>query len=571
MSAAYEQTAPSPDDPSWRHVPRLLMMSVSMSMLKKRKLTKKDEDDLEKIVFAREEDILNNLLVAGVDESGSSENEERNDETNDVCLTELPSLDEASEDEKAQKKELQGSFWSKLQGADVKKRGECESGSEGPSASRKIAWTDPDDEVEAGQVLGKFQKMPKKTPHESSYKDYLESKFYSVYKKPKWAEAEKKKRKQQQLESKATGDGEFSDSQDEEEEEEIIRLAGTVKGTTKRLPKSFLEFKKCTNINQEFPRPAAYRSIQFHPKTTVAILATPKSVDLFKIASSDYSEERHIKEYLLKERIHDIVVTPDGQELILGTEFAAKSATTIDMVTGARSTFSLVKGNVTVGLRKLVMSPDGKKLACKGEDGLIHVLDTRTKEFVMEYKMNDEVEGLCFSADSGRLFTHGKGGLAFIWDVRSGKPYGRFYDEGTVTATQIQCSPNGQFVATGSDSGVVNLYKVEDLLMKSTTNTSTSATASPVKAFMNLTTGVTCIRFNNTSELLAMASSVKKEAVRMAHLASLSVYSNFPHNRVNSGLSCVCEVRFSPGSAYCALGGTSGNAYLFRMCHYTNY
>lgn len=533
-----------------------------ISMLKKRKLTKKDEEDLEKIVFARDDDILDNL-----NDSNVSSDEENDDEEGCYGSTAAvasgkvivsTSHDEASEDERVRKEQLGGSFWSKHQPKKENNKGKITQVKKESSRS-KIAWTDPDDEVEAGQVLGHFKKMPKKVAHESSYKDYLESKFYSVYKKPKWAEAEKKKRKEKSRKDPSDSEGE----EEEDEDEEILHLAGSVKRTSKRLPKSYLEFKKCTNINQECPRPAAYRSIQFHPKTTVAMLATPKSVDLFKVTSSEYNEERHIKEFLLKERVEKIVVTPDGHELIVGTEFAQKSATSIDLVTGVTNSFNVMKGNVKVGLRRLVMSPDGKKLACKGEDGLIHVLDTRTKEFVMEYKMNDEVEGLSFSADSGRLFTHGRGGQAFIWDVRSGKPYGRFYDQGTVTGTQIECSPNGQFVATGSDSGVVNLYNASDLLMKTS--------ASPIKAFMNLTTGITCIRFNSTSEILAMASSVKKEALRMAHLASLSVYSNFPHNRLNLGLSTVCEVRFSPGSGYCALGGTSGNAYLFRLCHYANY
>lgn len=536
----------------------------------KRKLNERDFNDLEKIVLADHHDVLDNFNQSLANEEAT---EDDSSDANEVIPTELPGLDEIDEDEQAKKNELQSAFWSKFasKSSEVEKK-EGKIGSKFEShrmaGGRRTAWSDPDDEVKAGEVLAHASKLPKKVSHETNYKDYLESKFYSVYKKPKWADLEVKranKSKVKKLTSKSSNEAarELSESSEDDEEVALVRQAVSVKGKSKRLPKSFLELKKCTNINQELARPDAYRSIQFHPRTPVAMLATPRSVDLFKIMSNDYSEERHLQEYTFKEPIENVVVTPDGKELIIGSESVVKNTSTIDLVTGRRSTFSVMKGPVKVGLRRLVISPDGKMLACKGEDGLIHLLDTRTKEFAMEFKMNDEVEALCFSADCSHLFSHGRGGRAFIWDVRCRKPYASFDDEGTVIARNIQCSPNGQFLATGSHSGVVNLYSTDHLLKKTS--------ASPVKAFMNLTTEITCVRFNSTSEILAMVSREKSLAIRMAHVASRCIFPNFPHGRVNLALGRLCEVAFSPGSAYCALGGTRGNAYLFRLCHYTNY
>ena len=47
---------------------------------------------------------------------------------------------------------------------------------------------------------------------------------------------------------------------------------------------------------------------------------------------------------------------------------------------------------------------------------------------------------------------------------------------------------------------------------------------SPVKTLMNLTTTVTDLQFNHTSELLAYCSKWKKNAFKMAHIPSYTVY-----------------------------------------------
>ncbi len=94
----------------------------------------------------------------------------------------------------------------------------------------------------------------------------------------------------------------------------------------------------------------------------------------------------------------------------------------------------------------------------------------------------------------------------YVWDIRSRDCVHRFIDEGCVRGTTLGVSPNGQFIAAGSSSGVVNVYDQSCM---------TQAKPRPLKAVMNLTTSVNEVRFNHTSELLAISSKEKKSAVKL--------------------------------------------------------
>ena len=69
-----------------------------------------------------------------------------------------------------------------------------------------------------------------------------------------------------------------------------------------------------------------------------------------------------------------------------------------------------------------------------------------------------------------------------------------FTDEGCVTGTTVAISPNGRYVACGSDSGVVNVYEEEECLRHTAPK--------PLRAVMNLTTSIEHTCFNSTRYLI---------------------------------------------------------------------
>lgn len=84
-------------------------------------------------------------------------------------------------------------------------------------------------------------------------------------------------------------------------------------------------------------------------------------------------------------------------------------------------------------------------------------------------------------------------GKVYVWDMSVRECVNCFVDEGCIRGTTIAVSPNSEYVACGSNSGVVNLYTGAQCL-----NSSQSSTPKPIKPIMNLTTGIDALSINST-------------------------------------------------------------------------
>lgn len=124
----------------------------------------------------------------------------------------------------------------------------------------------------------------------------------------------------------------------------------------------------------------------------------------------------------------------------------------------------------------------------------------------------------------------------YVWDLNTRTCINRAIDDGNLSCTSLAVSPSGQFVATGSAQGVVNLYDIKTVLE--------NQSPMPLKIVMNLVTSVTNLKFNPTSEILSAASFDKHNALKMLHLPSFTVFSNFPTLQTNIGLPQTID--FSP-------------------------
>lgn len=75
------------------------------------------------------------------------------------------------------------------------------------------------------------------------------------------------------------------------------------------------------------------------------------------------------------------------------------------------------------------------------------------------------------------------------------------------------------------------------------------------------------LQFNHDSQILAMASSRKKDALKVVHVPTMSVFQNWPSDR--TPLHYISSLDFSPNSGYLAIGNARGKVLLYRLNHYT--
>uniref|UniRef100_A0A3Q0T0W0 U3 small nucleolar RNA-associated protein 18 homolog n=1 Tax=Amphilophus citrinellus TaxID=61819 RepID=A0A3Q0T0W0_AMPCI len=475
---------------------------------------------LEELVFGAEEELLERLVEDDEEQAGPLLLEDKDEEEG-----------EESEDEGGARQQLQ--------------------------AKRKAAWVDEDDELEEEvDMKHRFRRNLMKGEAESTMtKQKLQQRMREQFQKsmggtPSWAEssAQKKKKKKNK------------DEEEEEDEDDLLRRTGNFVGLSDSLPSGILRMKKCLHANGARPSEDRLTTVQFHPSAQVVMTAgLDRSVSLFQVDGKTNPKIQSI--HLERFPVHKAQFSVNG-ETVIATSLKNKMFYLYDMMEGRVSPVHTIRGLNEARVKEFSVCPEGGALLLTGTNGYLHLLTLKTKEVVHSMKINGDVCGVAFSHDGSKVFANSEEGEVYVWDMRSSRCVHRFTDDGCVKGTSIATSRNGQYLACGSQSGVVNVYSQEACL--------NSANPKPLKAVMNLLTSATALAFNPTSEILAIASRAEDEAVRLVHLPSLTVFSNFPvaKRKVVYRASCL---DFSPHSGFFSLANNKGHAPLFRLLHYRDF
>uniref|UniRef100_A0A3P8SFI7 U3 small nucleolar RNA-associated protein 18 homolog n=1 Tax=Amphiprion percula TaxID=161767 RepID=A0A3P8SFI7_AMPPE len=347
---------------------------------------------------------------------------------------------------------------------------------------------------------------------------------------------------------------------DDDDEDDLLRRTGNFVASSESLPSGILRMKKCLHANSCRSSEDRLTTVQFHPSAQVILTAgLDQSVCLFQVDGKTNPKIQSI--HLERFPIHKAQFSRDG-ETVIATSFRNKMFYLYDMMEGRVSPVHTVRGLNEARVKEFSVCPEGGALLLTGSRGYLHLLTLKTKEVVRSMKINGDVSGVAFSADSSKIFANSEEGEVYVFDLRSSRCMNKFSDDGCVRASSIAAAPNGQYLACGSQSGVVNIYSQEACL--------NSANPKPLKAVMNLLTSATSLAFNPSSEILAIASRDEDEAARLVHMPSLTVFSNFPvaKNKFVYRTSCL---DFSPNSGFFSLANNKGHAPLFRLLHYKDF
>lgn len=145
------------------------------------------------------------------------------------------------------------------------------------------------------------------------------------------------------------------------------------------------------------------------------------------------------------------------------------------------------------------------------------------------------------------------------WDVKSRQCLERFSNgDGTITSS-LSASYNN--LAVGAESGVVNLYSEHQKQ-----SLRGGVDKAPLKSIMNLHTSADCVRFNTDGQILAMSTQRNKNSLKLLHVPSKTVFSNWPTSKTPLGY--VWSMDFSPQSKFFAIGNDKGKCLLYKLKHY---
>jgi len=325
------------------------------------------------------------------------------------------------------------------------------------------------------------------------------------------------------------------------------------------LPSKELKITRAKDANMTGRSDAVVRSTRFHPNGSVILTAGfDKTLRLFNI--DGLRNPRILSLSFESFPIYNADFTADGYEVLCTSK--RPYFFSVDVRTGKTTRIRGIKGRRDKSYEYFAMdrSLGSPYIAVVGAEGYIYMLSQKTKQMVFTLKCNSHVTSCSFSGDGNTLYSMCASGELYKWDVRKRRCIGRYQDEGSIRGTSVACSHDGSLLACGSSSGVANLYVSKEMSMA-------GQTPKPNKAFLNLTTSIDMLKYNSDGQILAMASSRSKDALRLIHVPSRTVFSNWPTQK--TPLNFVSSIDFSPNSGYFAVGNVKGKVLLYRLNHYS--
>ncbi|CEG41372.1 u3 small nucleolar rna-associated protein 18 [Plasmopara halstedii] len=342
------------------------------------------------------------------------------------------------------------------------------------------------------------------------------------------------------------------DDSDNEEEADLFRSTSKLlEESGEMLPQGSLDVIRMKDANQHAPSNAVIQSVQFHPNGQILLTAgLDKTFCLFQV---DGSNNANIEKVFVQDLpMLDAKFTLGGDRAILTGP--RQYYFSYDIQAGKITKIPGLYGRKERKREKFAVSNSGDTIVFLGSNGYLDIVSAKSYESIGTLKMNGSVNSAVFCENDRFLLSTGSDGQIYKWDMRTRRCIFVHDDEGSLCNHALAAS--GKYYAAGSKSGVVNIYD----------NAGLTAKPKPCKALMHLTTQVDHLKFNPSSEILAMASTDIKDSLKMVHMPSLTVFPNWP--TAHTPLHYVSAMDFSPNSGYFAVGNARGRVLLYRLTHY---
>ena len=336
------------------------------------------------------------------------------------------------------------------------------------------------------------------------------------------------------------------------------------------LPATRIEVTRVRDANMHDRSHGAIQALEFHPNGQLLMAA---ALDRrLRFFAADGVANTPVQSLLLDDMpVHTARFASGGSRVVASGR--RRSFYVVDLGAQRVERVPQLQGCAERSLERFALPPAsggsaGQRecIAFLGDEGRVPLVSLQSRQVVATLRMSGSVRAAAFSEDAVRLYTSGSDGTVCLWDLRTRRCVERFVDEGCVHSTALAVSAS--HLATGSRSGVVNMYSRTKLggLGGSARGPQRAAAAKPMRALTNLVTATDTLTFSPGGEVLCMASRLKKEALRLVHVPTLTTFANWPTSR--SPLQFVHSACFSPGGGLLAIGNARGHVLMYRLHHF---
>ncbi|KAL2389601.1 hypothetical protein RJ035_002078 [Blastomyces gilchristii] len=486
------------------------------------------------------------------------------------------------------------------------------------------AWEDSDDERITVSLAGNNRLRKLRLTEEddvvtgSEYIRRLRKQFERLHPAPDWANpsniaggrsAKRRKTGAQSDDESVLG----SDHMDTDEEEEmslqplarLLQNAGNLtkgennakSGGKRKLRQEVLDIQRMKDVGKG--QPSTIESLTFHPHYPLLLSSGPASTLFLHHISPKSSSPNPLLTSLHVRRtpIHtSTFASPTGNQIYFSGRRRYFHVWDLDTGKVEKVNGPADRKEEQKSMERFKLSPCGRWMGVVGSarkgGGIITILSTTTLQWVSQVRIDSHngVADFAWWSNGEGMCVVGKNGEVSEWDGRQKRIVARWVDEGAVGATVISLGGKSgrtqiggdRWVAVGSSSGIVNIYdrrpwaaaateiekkskgkKIDGEVDHGDGQCGIPHNPKPTRMLDQLTTPTSHLVFSADGQLLVMASRWKKDALRLIHLPSCTVYKNWPTS--NTPFGRISAVAIAPTSDMLAVANEQGKIRLWEI------
>ncbi|KAK6581882.1 hypothetical protein PZA11_005579 [Diplocarpon coronariae] len=226
-------------------------------------------------------------------------------------------------------------------------------------------------------------------------------------------------------------------------------------------------------------------------------------------------------------------------------------------------------------MERFKLSPCGRYMALVGSakkgGGVINVLDATTTQWIASLRIEgaNGVADYAWWSDGEGLTAVGKGSEVAEWSLATRSYVARWIDDGHAPTVLTLGGLHGpkslggdRWVVIGSQSGIVNIYDRRTFVSDQNVVVIPER-PQPKKSFDQFVTPTSHLTISPDGQIMAFSSSGKKDALRLVHLPSCTVYRNWPTGKTPLGrVTCAA---FGKQSDVLAVGNKNGKVRMWEI------
>lgn len=453
-------------------------------------------------------------------------------------------------------------------------------------------WEDSDDDRLAISLAGatRLRKLRQTEAEDlvsgTEYSRRLRQQYLRLNPLPAWAreaDGRPSKRRRSSAASDSSADDDSDSDISAQPLEKFLRdvnsLAGAGSTKKRRLRPEVIDIQRTREIPDKHKAPVA--CLSFHPEYPVLLSSSTASVlYLHHIAPAAHPTPNP---QLTSVQIKQVDVRraeflyPHGDKVIFAGR--RKYFHHWDLKTGTVQKTTQILGHRLEHktMERFRLSPCGRYMAIVASTrkggGIINILNTTSMQWIAAARLSSQngIADFAWWSTGNGMTILGRDGQVGEYSMESRSFVGIWHDEGCVGGIVLALGGHqgpavlgdDRWVAVGSNSGITNIYDRNELVVLKSEEVTIKERPTPTRVFEQLVTPITHITFSPDGQLMAFGSQHKKDALRLVHLPTCTVYRNWPTEQTPLGR--ITAVAFGNQSDLLAVGNDTGKIRLWEI------